>query len=145
MARPRTPTAILEARGAFLPGANPARRRVNEPKPSKPLGRAPKYLNETECAVWAEIAKRLPAGVAMEPDRDAFELLVRLTVKMRAGELSGKGRGTIITLWSRFGMTPSDRARLSIEPPKDSTLEKFLKNKPAPAPVLIRPQEIPNP
>jgi phage terminase small subunit len=145
MARPRTPTAILEARGSFLPGANPARRRINEPKPSKPLGRPPAYLNETERAVWTEIAKRLPAGVAMEPDRDAFELLTRLTVKMRNGELGSEGRSTIITLWARFGMTPSDRARLSIEPPKASNLDKFLHRKSAPALIPIRPEEIPNP
>jgi phage terminase small subunit len=129
----------MEARGAYLPGANPARARKGEPKASKPLGKAPKYLSDEEKQIWKEIAKRLAPGVAMESDRDAFELMVRLTHMMRTNDILMKSadRTTLISLWSRFAMTPADRSKVSVEAPKDSTLDKFMqKHKPEPIPRI---------
>jgi hypothetical protein len=74
--------------------------------------------------------------VAFASDRNAFELMVRLTHMMRMEIILMKAadRSALISLWSRFGMTPADRSRVSVEAPKDSALTKFLKHKPQPVP-----------
>ena len=134
MGRNNTPTAILDAKGAFI--ANPQRARPKEPKGKGSLGTPPKHLSDEEKKVWKEIAKRIPPGVAFESDRDAFEMMVRLTSRMRAGlEMRAADRATLISLWSRFAMTPADRSRVAVEKEKDSSLSKFLSNR-RPAPVV---------
>src|SRR5580692_10306016 len=130
MARPRTPTEILDARGSFLTGQNPARarERENEPKPERPLGSPPKHLSPELKKLWKEIAKRIAPGVAKESDRDAFELMVRLTHNMRMNDILMKAadRTALISLWGRFAMTPADRSKVSVEAPKGSALDRFM-------------------
>src|SRR5690348_16313859 len=82
MARPRTATAILEAKGSYL--RNPGRRqaRALEPVP-KPFGAAPEHLHEEEKATWSEISAKLQPGVAGASDEAAFEVLCCLVVNFR--------------------------------------------------------------
>jgi phage terminase small subunit len=128
MGRNKTPTAILEAKGAFL--INPQRSRPNEPKSDRLLGSPPKYLSKEQKKIWKETAKRLPPGVALESDRDAFEMMVRLTHQMRGGlPMMAAERSTLISLWSRFAMTPADRSRVSVEKPSESKLDQFMNRK----------------
>jgi len=128
MGRNQTPTAILDAKGAFI--ANPQRARKDEPQGRGELGTPPKYLSADEKKIWKEVAKRIPPGVAFESDRDAFELMVRLTTKLRKGELEKVSHmTTLISLWSRFAMTPADRSRVSADKPKESGLAEFLKSR----------------
>lgn len=125
MGRNKTPTAILEAKGAFI--HDPQRSRPEEPKGHGSLRRAPAHLDEKHKKIWKEISARLLPGVAYESDRDAFELLVRLTVKLRDGDLDKASQmTTLISLWSRFAMTPSDRSRVMVDKPKESKLAAFL-------------------
>jgi hypothetical protein len=134
MARPRTPTALLEVKGAFLPGANPSRARESEPVSTRPLGNPPKHLSKERKKLWKEIAKRLAPGVAMESDRDAFELMVRLTDRMRTDDILMRSadRTALISLWSRFAMTPADRSKVSVEKHKGSALDRFMSRKSEP-------------
>jgi len=108
MGRNKTPTPILEARGSFI--QNPSRVRKNEPKPNGTLGSPPKYLSPEQKKIWKEIAKRLAPGVTAASDRDAFEMMVRLTQQMRNEDethvFPTTSRNTLISLWSRFAMTP---------------------------------------
>jgi phage terminase small subunit len=128
MGRNRTPSAVLDAKGANI--KNPQRRRIAEPKGGRPLGSPPKHLDEKHKAVWKEISSRMLPGVVFRSDRDAFELLVRLTVKLRDGDLDKAAQmTTLISLWSRFAMTPSDRSKVVAEQPKESQLSKFLKDR----------------
>jgi hypothetical protein len=74
-----------------------------------------------------EIAKQVLPGVAFNSDRNTFELLVRLITKMRAGQMDkSSDMCQMVSLSARFGMTPSDRAKISVEAPKESALTKFL-------------------
>ena len=124
------PTAILDAKGSFL--KHPERARPNEPRATEPLGTPPKYLTAAEKKVWKELAKQLLPGVAFASDRVAFELLVRLTAKMRTNQMTKTSdMTTLISLCSRFAMTPADRSRVSVEKPKDSSLSSFLNRRPA--------------
>jgi hypothetical protein len=137
MPMPRTPTAILEAKGAFE--QNPNRARPNEPTSGKPIGAPPVYLSLEEKRVWRELVKHACPGVLFESDREHFELLTRLTAKMRYHftEMKASEMAHFISLGSRFAMTPADRSRVTIDRTKKSTLQEFLKRAPTP---ISKPQ-----
>jgi hypothetical protein len=129
MGRNRTPTAIMDARGSFI--ANPRYARPDEPQGDRPLGGPPKWLSKEEKAVWKDLAKQMLPGVVFFSDRGAFELLVRLTHKLRTQFATMKGveMGQFIALCSRFAATPSDRSKVAVEQPKESSLSKFLQRR----------------
>lgn len=119
MARPKTPTRILDARGSFR--KHPERRRDGEPEVKNPLGAVPESLTSGEIACWNEIVSYSPVGVLTEADRLAVELAACLLAEFRddrAGFAAGK-MGRLQSMLGQFGMNPSDRAKLSIEKPKD--------------------------
>lgn len=116
MTRPRTPTATLEAKGAFL--KDPQRKRVDPPSRG-PLGDAPEYLGPELQQVWVELRDALPEGVGTCADRAAFEDLVRLKWERRSDpKFSMKQQSALNWLYSRFGMTPSDRSKVNAEKPE---------------------------
>ena len=116
MPRPRTPTSILEARGAYL--NHPARRadRANEPQPSAPLGPAPRHLTKDQKKIWKEVVGIAPPGVLMNCDRLTVERCVQLVAKMRAGTLMALEGSQLITCLSKLGMTPADRSKVAALP-----------------------------
>lgn len=127
MSRPRTPTAILDSKGAFI--ANPQRKRIGEPQPTGSLGSAPKWLSDEEKKIWREFVRGLPPGVGKSSDRWAAESLVLLKAKERGGTIRGNELGQLTLLYGRFGLTPADRVRISVEVPKESALQKFLQGR----------------
>jgi phage terminase small subunit len=138
MARNRTPSAILDAKGSFL--THKDRVRSNEPVTGEPIGPPPKWLSAAEKRVWKELVKQSAPGVLMASDREAFELLVKLATKKRyhfdqmmVGEIS-----QFISLASRFAMTPSDRSKVVVDKPKESQLGQFLaRRSQAPVPPKV--------
>ena len=115
MPKPRTPSAVLEARGAF--DKDPARRRDDfeagefDPAP-------PKYFSAKQKAVWVEIVNSLPASVLQATDRMAVELAARLIAQFRAqpdSEVTSAQVAQIRTALAVLGMTPADRSRVSIK------------------------------
>jgi hypothetical protein len=136
MGRNRTPTAVLDAKGAFI--ANPQRQRQAEPTTasSDPLGSPPTRLTKDQKKVWKEIAKRMLPDVVFASNRDAFELMVRLTVRMRAEDhskeetiMTAAEKTLLVSLWSRFAMTPADRSKVQAEKKPESKLSQFLSRK----------------
>lgn len=127
MGRPRTPTAVLDAKGAFI--KDPQRKRGNEPTTDKPLGKAPEHLTEAEQGLWDEIRPRLLPGVAKRSDRDAFESLVLLKARERGGLILPAERGQLIALYGRFAMTPSDRSKVFVDAKPKNSLSDFLNKK----------------
>jgi phage terminase small subunit len=132
MPRNKIPTAILDARGAFI--THPESKRPHEPKSDRPLGKPPKWMSDEEKEVWQELSDQALPGVIKESDRNLFALLVRLTAKMQSNEALRVGEmAVLISLGSRFAMTPADRCKVTVEQPKESALEKFIsKRTPAP-------------
>ena len=125
MGRNLTPTAILDAKGAFI--ANPQRARDAEPKGGRPLGSPPKWLTKEEKQVWKRLAKELLPGVAFESDRTMFALVVVLTNKLETRQaMKAAEHSLLLSLASRFAMTPADRSRVTVEKQKESGLSKFL-------------------
>jgi len=132
MGRNRIPTAIQDAKGAFL--KDPQRARPDEPTSNRPLGSPPKYLTKEQKKVWKELSAQLLPGVAFESDRTMFELLVRLKEEMinRYAGMRSADKSLLKDISARFAMSPSDRSKVSVEAPKEGALDKFLRKLPTP-------------
>jgi phage terminase small subunit len=118
MSRPRIPTEMLDARGSFI--AQPSREKAR-------AGDPPERLDGDCKAVWVEIADQLAPGVACVSDRQMFEVLVRLVVKLRAGKIRIMELSCLISLCGRFGMAPSDRSKVAVNAEPSNALTRFLK------------------
>lgn len=116
MARPRTPSNVLELRGAFK--THPERARHNEPKPAKDVGAPPRHERFTpeHQAIWKEIKKSAAAGVLTVSDRITLEALCYLVLEMRqdpAGFSAAK-YSRMEALLGKIGFTPADRSKVSV-------------------------------
>lgn len=119
MARPRKPTAVLEATGAFK--KNPQRRREGEPVVTTPLGNPPAHMTELEAACWFEVAELAPRGVLTSADRVALEALAHLLAEFRTkkSDFTAQAHARMFAYLGQLGMMPGERSKLSIEKPKD--------------------------
>jgi len=124
MARPRTATNILEARGAFR--KDPQRKRPNEPKvdsafPAKP----PAHLDAAERKCWREVVRIAPAGVLTGADIVTVEIVARLLAEFR-DDSRGMQVARITRLTSemgKIGLSPSARASLSVYKPDENEFD----------------------
>ena len=124
MPKPRTPSSVLDARGAFA--HNPARKREDfesgefEKDP-------PGYFSEAQREVWKEIVQLLPPSVLQSTDRMAVELTARLICHFRLQndvDVTMAQVAQIRTALATLGMTPADRSRVSSK--KAPTVNPFL-------------------
>jgi phage terminase small subunit len=130
MARIPFPTAIQEAKGAYI--MTDTRKNKHELKPSGELSQTPPTClkTATEKKVWREFVRGLPPGVGTAWDRRMTISLVKLLAKEEDDTLSCPERAQMITLAAKFGMTPSDRAKFAIPQEPKSKLDAFLKKPP---------------
>ena len=89
---------------------------TNEQTPAESVsdgvGDAPDYLGEELRALWAELRADLPADtVTTRSDRHVFELAVRLTGRMRAGQLAAAEAVELRRVLDSLALTPSGRQR----------------------------------
>lgn len=123
MARPKTPTNILELKGAFK--KNPNRRRKEEPKQELPLGNPPTRLKKSVQKIWREISKQAAPGVLTFADRQAMELASIAIERVRKNyDIFDEDGNHVITMndiksamtmLGQFGLTPATRASLGIQ------------------------------
>ena len=96
--------------------------------------------------LWKELMKMLVPGVALSSDRWAAIHLVTLEAKSLAGHTSEGEENRLLHYQDRFGLNPASRSKVSIPAPKESALQKFLKQqqtkKPSPRPVTELPPVI---
>lgn len=123
MARLRTPTAVLEQKGAFQHDPARARARENEPIPSGPLGDPPDTFNAEQLRAWKETVAIVPPGVLTNADRHLVEKYARLRARESAGEaMKAAEHNLMMKIMTHFGMTPSARAQMSVaQAPKKPT------------------------
>jgi hypothetical protein len=117
MARPRTPTSVLEIRGAFKANPQRAQDRANEPVVTEPLGEPPKTFTGDQIQAWTDIVNYAPKGVLTSADTLAVERAARLLAKIRMGSASETEGRSFDALLGKFGMTPSDRSKVSVAVP----------------------------
>lgn len=108
----RTPTNVLEIRGAF--DKNPNRRR-EDAKTTGEIGDPPTYLSEMERLAWAEIVQNAPISVLTSADRQIVELASRLMAESRVDftEFTAAKLARLEAMLGKLGMTPADRSRVS--------------------------------
>lgn len=124
MPKPRTPSAVLEARGTFKKDPVRAREDFDAGVFDK---RAPGYFNEFQRGVWDEIVGLLPAGVLQATDRMAVELCARLMANFRIkddGDVTMAQVTQLRMALAQLGMTPADRSRVTA--PKSAPANPFL-------------------
>lgn len=125
MARPRTPSNVLELRGAFK--KHPARRR-KDPEGSAPFREsAPPHLPQAAVAAWQYVVARLPRIALFNCDEIAVEMAAR---QLASYWLTGD-QDTLKELrqWlAKLGMFPVDRAKLAPKEPEGekSPASEFL-------------------
>ncbi len=139
MARPRTPTKILELKGAYR--KNPQRERGEEPKAKEGIGPPPRHFDPDQKKVWREISKLCAPGVLTRQDRPAFEIIIIGLDQVRRGvETWSEERQEMVRVpassnhcdrvfkqLGKFGMTPSERSNVVVpkekpDQPKFGTL-----------------------
>ena len=91
MARPRTPTSILEGRGVFVNHPERRAQRANEPVPSAELGNAPKHFGKDEKRIWKELVQIALPGVLSNSDRWIAETLCILMARQPGNDKSASG------------------------------------------------------
>ena len=123
MGNPRKPMAIREIQGTDQ--QNKHRQNHDAPEPSRGIGEPPEYLSESQRAIWDEVVSNMYKGVLGEADRVSFEVMVRLIDEMRIDftEFTAAKLSQLRGLLSCFGMTPSDRLKISI--PKEKNKSAF--------------------
>ena len=118
MSRPRTPTAVLDARGAFK--KDPQRKREGEPVVKDPIGSPPEELTPEQLKGWQMFVERAPMGVLTSADWPAVYMASILWAGFMADPDFPAGKlSRLEALMGKFGLTPSDRAKLNIPKPKE--------------------------
>ena len=140
MARPRTPTAILQASGAFKKNPQRAREREHEPQYEKGLGEPPPSLSDAAKEVWREVAPRLEEeGSVVRVEREPFACYCQAVAIVQECQRDIEERGVTIStsrglqknpavsiqrefmanvarLASEFGLTPASRSKVKLVP-----------------------------
>lgn len=117
MTRPRTPTDILEAKGAFL--THPERRREQEPETPIPMSdEPPRHLLDRPLTlkVWFEIvsiAPKILTGADMPHVEILAELLAEFREDPRGFPVAKLAR--MEAMLGKIGMNPSARAAMAVE------------------------------
>jgi hypothetical protein len=118
MPRPRTPTIVLESRGALAHDAKRYAHRASEPKPTDPLGTPPPHLTKEQKKVWKELASTAPPDVLTVCDRWVVEAAVLLMTRVRTGIFNTADIAQLRSCLASLGMTPADRSRVSVSRPE---------------------------
>lgn len=132
---PPKPTALK------LLAGNPGHRKLNDKEPKPRVGSEPPASIRAEPELLAEWNRQAPRltrlGLLTEIDDDALAMLCCLQVAFSDWVKGDVKTGALIelskelrALWSRFGMTPADRARVKVEqPPPETKLGRFVGSK----------------
>jgi hypothetical protein len=117
MGRPRTPTTVLESRGAFINHPERREERANEPTPNGEIRKSPPAeFDKDQRKVWFEFIKKVPAGVLADCDEYWLAMAVRLECKERGKTISVSERTQYMNLLGKLGMNPSDRSKVAARP-----------------------------
>lgn len=115
MARPRTPSNVLDMRGSFKKHPDRARERAGEPEATDDIGDPPDWFSPEQDACWREIVALAHAGTLSQADRLIVEHGANLLAQLRASDW--EVHPTLLIRWEGFlaklGMTPSDRSKVS--------------------------------
>lgn len=123
MGAPKKPTAVRKLHGTA--NRNKQRNNPNEPIVKRGIGPAPFHFEEDKALIWDEVVRIMYKGVLAETDRIALEVLVVLIWEFRTmpQQFTAAKLNQLNSFLSKFGMTPSDRTKISI--PKGKKGSRF--------------------
>ncbi|HEY2396426.1 MAG TPA: hypothetical protein VGH81_10680 [Rudaea sp.] len=117
MARPKTPTNVLELSGAFRKNPQRRRGRDGEPVPKAGIGPAPAHLSADESAAWDDIVSDSSPGVLGDSDRAYLEITAGLlALERRVGfeNMDCSKLRLLSTMLGKLGLNPSDRSHVKV-------------------------------
>ena len=119
MARIAQPHELAVLKGANK--KNPGRYGNLPPKSELPLGDAPSHMTKEAQKCWLELSSKAVEGVLTYADTIMLEVASNLLDEYRQNPVEFQiGKYThLVGILARFGMSPSDRTKLGVEPPKD--------------------------
>lgn len=126
--RPRKSYDDAKMTGAVAVNKGRFEGRKKSPRTTGKIGTPPKHLTEPQKAVWKEIAKAIPTGVAGASDRLTVELAAVLLAQFREAPLTMQASrvALVMQLLSRLGLDPQARTRLQVEPqPEEKTEDEW--------------------
>ncbi|WGD55090.1 hypothetical protein QA641_15040 [Bradyrhizobium sp. CB1650] len=112
MARPRTPTALLELRGAFKRNPNRLKARQGEPLVTMPLPDPPDDLKPEVSATWRAMKSR--GYWLTSADRFLVEIAATLAARFKAGDLNHGHVSVLIGVLGKLGFSPRERGALNL-------------------------------
>ena len=115
MGRPRKPTVILEASGAFAKNPDRGRARANEPKPTEPLGDPPKWLKASAIDCWNDLVAAICYPLT-KSDAHMLAMTAMLEAKVRDGTAGGAEQNLYTKCLGKFGLSPADRSNVQVAP-----------------------------
>jgi hypothetical protein len=113
MARPRTPTAVLELRGAFINHPSRLHERQNEPFVTEPLPDAPRGIAKPVKIAWTEMKERGSLWLR-SPDQFLVHIAAFYMARYRNGECSSAETALLIKGLNMIGFSPSERRKLNL-------------------------------
>ena len=130
MARPRTPSNVLELRGAF--NTHPERRREDAPGAGPWNSDPPDHLTGPEIAAWGEVVEALPRVALTATERLGVAQMARLWATLKSTHPASpdfKKLDDSFRQWcSQMGMTLQARTKLGSNGDQDAG-NKFSKFK----------------
>lgn len=120
--RPPKPTNLLELSGAYKKHPERRKQRTHEPKPvDGPLPPFQDMEGKTQEAAWELLLACIPPGVVTPTEWPVLYEVSRLMFLSWNDACTASERNTLAAYFGKFGMTPSDRARMQFrsEKPKN--------------------------
>jgi hypothetical protein len=112
MARPRTPTAVLKLRGAFINHPSRGRDREFEPHIATDLPSPPRSLDLAPAAMWMDMKSR--GYWLSSADQFLVEIAAKLMARYRIDQLKSGDVSQLIGLLGKIGFSPNERGRMSL-------------------------------
>ena len=112
MARPRTPTAILELRGAFKNHPSRLKERKYEPLVLTGLPDPPPRLDKLAASMWLEMKTK--GFWLTSVDRFLVEIAATLMAAYRGDQQKSGDTALLIGVLGKIGFAPKDRGKLNM-------------------------------
>jgi hypothetical protein len=112
MARPRTPTAVLELRGAFKNHPSRLKDRKHEPLVTTPLPEPPKYLTKAITATRLEMKSY--GFWLTSADQFLVEIAATYMAAYRGDKLKSADTSLLIGVLNKIGFSPTERRKMNL-------------------------------
>ena len=130
MGRNKLPLNIHVLKGTAKKHPGRMKKRENEPVNTNPIGLPPRCLNKVQKQFFKEIVNSSIPGVLGQSDRIAVEMAARLLYRIRGLEIvddelieaSASDHSLFNNYLGKFGMIPSERSKISMEPLKKKSV-----------------------